>query len=270
VVGFFGGEARMFKIRCNRCGAEISGLLPNSTVFGAFVTCAKCIEEVAKAEISVVAQMYKERNDLKWHLGIFEDIGLVSDINIENRCRVASLTRRLNEIIPDSDLEEAFIDVGCNCGHFLRHLWLRGARNLIGAEPREAHLNLAKAWTEKEGADCMVWQNRAVEDIRPAELDGKIVLALGLIYHLPDPDVFLEQIKASTMKYCILESQVFEDEEYVPEGVENQQHAITEAPIWHPTIESVEAKLDKHGFKWERFDYAPGGQLTRGLWKLSL
>lgn len=251
------------RLKCYMCGRPVSTDIPNSTVMLGFIQCGFCIQ----AELNwKVVQIERHKGMQKVSLGNFDDIGIGTGANEDHRKRIKALEEKIDNIIPDEDLALPIIDIGANCGHFLRKLWLRGARNLTGVEPRKEHLEIARQWCEYEGAE-VTWIEDVCESVTPELLQDKILLVLGLVYHLPDPSVLYKVIKESSFKYGIMESQLWPGDGQRKEDVNNAQHTFVAGQVWSPCPESIEAKFREYGLQYERIDYEPRAGGKRGLWK---
>lgn len=203
-------------------------------------------------------------------LGIFDDIGIDTKITENNRLRLLLLENALDILIPDDCLSYPIVDIGCCSGHILRYLWHRGARNLTGMEPRREHLAVARQWCEKDGADIN-WVHKPAEKVQPKELDGAILLSLGLIYHLQKPVEFFDMIAESNLRYGVVEAQVIAEASFGLEAY-SLVNSISSDPVWNPSKESVEEILDNH-FSWEclpRTSYLASSRAVgsnRYIWK---
>ena len=253
---------------CGICGKSVSGGMSTGVAITAWAICQDCIKKISGDMCESILATLKSSLSTPWHIGIFEDLGLESGITIDNRLRTASLDRLMPTLIPDSDLDSKFFDIGCNCGHYLRRLWDRGARNLRGTEPRKEHVDFAQKWIEILGADVDIHRDRA-ESVKAEELDDTIVLVLGLIYHLNRPELLLQELKDSKMKYAILESQIWPREELCNERNISFQNSCEDTVVWHPTEDAIEKELRNVGLNYERIPFRPHCQTPRALWKVT-
>jgi SAM-dependent methyltransferase len=106
--------------------------------------------------------------------------------------------------------ELRILDLGCHEGGFSIEFARQGS-NVVGIEAREAHFAKASYAKDVLGLTNVEFVHDDVRRVR-AEQYGRfdVVLCLGILYHLPAPDVvpFLEQVAALCTRTAIVETQV--------------------------------------------------------------
>lgn len=117
---------------------------------------------------------------------------------------VADLTNR-----PFSELR--ILDLGCHEGMYAIELAKQGA-TVVGIEGREANIVKAKFASEVLGlGNRITWITDDARNVSPEE-HGKfdVVLCLGLLYHLPHPDVFafLKKLNQVCSRALIIDTHV--------------------------------------------------------------
>ena len=254
---------------CGICEKQCSGPLASSDKIWGYIVCESCLVDGSK-EAAVMARTQKYMDEIVWHLGAFEDINLDSGIGIAQRFILANEERFFERIISNEDLERPIVDIGCNCGHFLRKHWLRGARNITGIEPRQEHIDFGRKWAAIEGAEVN-WINKAIEDVKPDDIpDGAIVFCLGLVYHLHEPNVLFDLLHDCKMHYGIIESQLYAIETMKEETVVIPQNTFTSGKVWQPTMDGIRRKLEERGLTFEELTkYKPACPQPRAMWKVT-
>ena len=123
------------------------------------------------------------------------------------RQRVDRVARLVRDFAPDSTQPLRVLDLGAGDGAFAVRLAEDGA-DVVAVEGRAENVSQIRALVEERGAAVTVI-HRDVRDLpaEPAAFD--VVLCLGLLYHLPPPDVFrlVEHIAGTTRHLAIFETQ---------------------------------------------------------------
>jgi tRNA (mo5U34)-methyltransferase len=154
------------------------------------------------------------------------------------------------------------LDVGCNDGFFLFACRRRGAEEVVGVETEEHFYNHAVLVNRLLGLGGITVHRMSAYDV--GELGAfDVTLALGLIYHLKSPLLFLERAAPITTATIVVETAVRNS----AEDLENRDRGIRGAPAmdfvenppahlhpeggpnwWVPNSECVEAMLRSCGF----------------------
>lgn len=196
------------------------------------------------------------------HVGIFTDIGLDSGSTGDDYKICTAVRDIIANIIPDSDLDSQFVDIGCNCGYHLREISKRGARKLRGIEPRIGHLDFAKEWCRIDGIEAE-WICKPAEAVVETDVNDCIVLALGLVYHLGNIKAFIENLV--TCKYAIIESQIWASAHKGRENSGLPSHCFFDGEIERPSSAYLEEIFKAVGFKHRLYEHRIPG---RGIYKI--
>jgi tRNA (mo5U34)-methyltransferase len=157
------------------------------------------------------------------------------------------------------------LDVGCNDGFFLFACRRLGAEHVVGVETHEHFFNHALLVNQLLDLGGITVHRMSAYDVGEALGQFDVTLALGLIYHLKSPFLFLERVAAITTSTIVVETAIRnsnEDRDNRKRGVagapamdfvENppsQLHPEGGANWWAPNTECVEAMLRVCGFPW--------------------
>lgn len=205
----------------------------------------------------------------KW--GFFDDIGLDTDFERDtiNAERTKVLAQYVNDIVTDDELGCRIVDIGCNCGYFLRGLSKRGAKNLVGVDARAQHLEFIRKWADKDGVSVRLI-NSNVEDLPKELFDNSIVFIFAILQHLAKPFQLLDTIAASDVRYALIESVVWQEERFdIETCVGSRVYGLGDSPKWYPTRIALEREITKRGFVCEFIDdyrgKMPSYSVTREL-----
>lgn len=101
------------------------------------------------------------------------------------------------------------LDIGCHEGWWSAQLAVRGARRVLGIDPRPGHIERAEKIRRIAGMGNLAFQTGNLYDqdaFTGAPYD--ITLFIGLLYHLDNPVWALEKARALTRGICVVETQV--------------------------------------------------------------
>jgi tRNA (mo5U34)-methyltransferase len=172
------------------------------------------------------------------------------------------LWESVSELLPSLEGKRV-LDVGCNDGFFLFACRRLGAKEVVGVEVREHyydHAVLVNRLLDLGGINVHLL---SAYDVGEALGQFDVTLALGLIYHLKNPFLFLERVSAITTSTIIVETAVRNSNEDLRnrelgrvgapclEFIENPPSELNPegAPNWWvPNTECVSAMLRVCGF----------------------
>jgi SAM-dependent methyltransferase len=101
------------------------------------------------------------------------------------------------------------LDVACHEGYFALELARRGCGRVVGLDVREEHVAHADLVRRTHRLDTLSFVRGDVLAIDPATFGRfDVVLAFGLLYHLPDVVGAMAVLRALTARVCLVETQV--------------------------------------------------------------
>jgi tRNA (mo5U34)-methyltransferase len=172
------------------------------------------------------------------------------------------LWEEVSGLLPDLKGKRV-LDVGCNDGFFLFACRRLGAEQVVGVEAHEHFFNHAVLVNELLDLGGITVHQMSAYEVGEAFDEFDVTLALGLIYHLKSPFLFLERVAAITTSTIVVETAVRSSNE----DRDNRRRGIASAPAmefvenppaelhpegganwWAPNTECVEAMLRVCGF----------------------
>jgi tRNA (mo5U34)-methyltransferase len=191
-----------------------------------------------------------------------------------------ALWESVSQVLPDLSGKRV-LDVGCNDGFFLFACRQLGAKEVVGIEASEHFFNHAVLVNSLLDPGGISVHQMSAYDVGDEMGEFDVTLALGLIYHLKSPLLFLERVAPITSSTIIVETAVrnsIEDRESRERGVasapamefiENpatQLHPEGGPNWWVPNSECVRAMLRVCGFSQttvsSEFILPPGPERT--------
>jgi tRNA (mo5U34)-methyltransferase len=172
------------------------------------------------------------------------------------------LWERVSALLPDLRGSRV-LDVGCNDGFFLFACRRLGAKEVVGIESSEHFYRHAVLVNELLGLGGIRVELMSAYDVGEELGTFDVTLALGLMYHLKNPFLFLERVSAITTAQIVVETAVrnsYEDLRNRESGltgppsmefVENPPEELNPegaANWWAPNTECVCAMLRVCGF----------------------
>jgi tRNA (mo5U34)-methyltransferase len=149
------------------------------------------------------------------------------------------------------------LDVGCNDGFFLFACRRLGAAEVVGVD-RDEHF-LGHAALVNELLDLGGISTRLLSAYEVGEELGRfdVTLALGLIYHLKNPFLFIERVSAITTSTIVIETAVRNSDE----DRKNRQRGRASPPSME-FVENDPSELDPEGPpNW----WAPNAECVRAM-----
>jgi tRNA (mo5U34)-methyltransferase len=172
------------------------------------------------------------------------------------------LWAEVSELLPDLRGKRV-LDVGCNDGFFLFACRQLGAEHVVGIEPHEHFFNHAVLVNQLLDLGRITIRQMTAYDVGDELGRFDVTLALGLIYHLKSPLLFLERVAPITTSMIVVETAIRNSEE----DRKNRERGAAGAPAmefvenspaelhpeggpnwWTPNVECVEAMLRVCGF----------------------
>ncbi|MBP7865640.1 MAG: methyltransferase domain-containing protein [Acidobacteria bacterium] len=101
------------------------------------------------------------------------------------------------------------LDIGCHEGWWSAQLAVRGARRVLGIDPRPGHIERAEKIRQITGMENLDF--RAGNLYEQGAFTGApydLTLFIGLLYHLDNPVWALERARVLTRGVCVVETQV--------------------------------------------------------------
>jgi tRNA (mo5U34)-methyltransferase len=117
------------------------------------------------------------------------------------------LWESVSELLPSLEGKRV-LDVGCNDGFFLFACRRLGAKEVVGVEVREHYYDHAVLVNRLLDLGGITIHLMSAYDVGEALGQFDVTLALGLIYHLKNPFLFLERVSAITTSTIIVETAV--------------------------------------------------------------
>lgn len=101
------------------------------------------------------------------------------------------------------------LDVTCHQGWFTTQIALRGAREVLGIDVRDSHIEMASVIKSLADLNNIDFKKRNLYELNLKE-DGEyeLTLFLGILYHLDNPLGALRIIRSVTKHLCVIETQV--------------------------------------------------------------
>jgi tRNA (mo5U34)-methyltransferase len=174
----------------------------------------------------------------------------------------AKLWEAVSGVLPDLR-GRSVLDVGCNDGFFVFACRRLGAERVVGVDRDEHFFSHAVLVNELLDLGGIELQLMSAYDVGEHLGQFDVTLALGLIYHLKNPFLFVERVSAITTSRIIVETAVRNSDE----DRRNRKRGITGAPSmefvenppeelnpegppnwWAPNVECVSAMLRVCGF----------------------
>ena len=112
----------------------------------------------------------------------------------------------VREHLPEPTAGKSVLDVGCNSGLFGLLLKRQGAEPVIGIDLNDHYLQQARVLDQLLETGVR-FENGSVYDLDRLGGPFDIVLALGLLYHLPDPFRALQCLAEQTRELLLIESE---------------------------------------------------------------
>jgi len=114
---------------------------------------------------------------------------------------------RLNEILPEDFGGASVLDVGCNAGYFCLQAKLRGAGRVTGLESYPDWFRQARLCKEiwNLDADYLPLDAHQLSEIKESY---QIVVFTGILYHLKNPLMVLEEVGRICQDAVIVESEI--------------------------------------------------------------
>lgn len=153
----------------------------------------------------------------------------------------ARLWEAVSGLLPDLH-GRSVLDVGCNDGYFLFACRRLGAERVVGVERDEHFRGHAVLVNELLGLGGIDVHLMSAYDVGEQLGRFDVTLALGLIYHLKNPFLFVERVSAITTSRIIVETAVRNSEE----DRENRQQGVTGAPAME-FVENPPSELNPEG-----------------------
>jgi tRNA (mo5U34)-methyltransferase len=173
------------------------------------------------------------------------------------------LWESVKPVLPDLNGKRV-LDVGCNDGFFLFASRRLGAEEVLGLEVHEHYFNHAVLVNQLLDLGGIDIRQMNAYDVGESLGQFDVTLALGLIYHLKNPFLFLERVSALTTGTIIVETAVRNSNE----DRDNRSRGVAGAPSmdfvenppeelnpeggpnwWLPNTECVRAMLAVCGFR---------------------
>lgn len=154
--------------------------------------------------------------------------------------------------LPEDMKGKRVLDIGCSDGFFSFECERRGA-SVLSVD--DATVNPSRGFFVARDilGSQVSFIDSNIYNLNITAL-GKfdIVLALGLLYHLPSPFMALKIIKSLVKEKVIIQTHIHDHEEpimkFIPNPYRKQGHGHS---MWHPSIPALKLMLEDIGFKYE-------------------
>lgn len=126
-----------------------------------------------------------------------------------HRSRAEVIFPFLDRIYGDAWNCTTCIDLACNQGWFTTQVALRGARQVVGVDIRESHINASNVIKHLCALDNVTYQRADLFDLTVQDTGQfDITLFLGILYHIDNPILALNKVRSLTRQLCVIETQV--------------------------------------------------------------
>lgn len=140
--------------------------------------------------------------------------GVVSDstevlIDEIHNVRAELIFPYLDKVFGERWNDVSCVDIGCHEGWWSTQLAARGAKSVLGIDPRDSHLERASVIQELTTLDNISYKNGNIYSLNPSEIGTfDLCLFVGVLYHLDNPADALSKVRSLTHSLCVIETQV--------------------------------------------------------------
>jgi tRNA (mo5U34)-methyltransferase len=183
------------------------------------------------------------RQFMPWRKGPFEFFG----VHIDTEWRSDWKWQRVQDKVNDLNGKRV-LDVGCGSGYHLYRMHQAGAEQVIGIDPTTLFFYQFQC-LKRYSMDANIHYLPIGIEHMPASQAFDSVFSMGVLYHRPDPLLFLKQLKSQLVRngQLILETLVVEGDEstvLLPKGRYAQMRNV----YFLPSIPAMILWLEKVGF----------------------
>jgi tRNA (mo5U34)-methyltransferase len=184
------------------------------------------------------------RQFMPWRKGPFEFFG----VHIDTEWRSDWKWQRVKPHIQDLSGHRV-LDVGCGSGYHLFRMHESGAEQVIGIDPTTLFFYQFQCLKRYSSGLNIHYLPLGIEDM-PQSKAFDTVFSMGVLYHRPDPLLFLKQLKSQLVKngQLVLETLVIEGNENTV-LMPKDRYAQMRNVYFLPSIAAMILWLEKVGFK---------------------
>ncbi|MDJ0655230.1 MAG: methyltransferase domain-containing protein [Xanthomonadales bacterium] len=130
-------------------------------------------------------------------------------LNAVHSTRLAMMDAALEPLYGSDYSGARVVDLACHQGYFALELARRGAREVLGVDARQEHVDDASLMAEVLGHHQFSARQSDIHALETGAMGRfDICLMLGLIYHLENPVGAIRTAHALTGRVCFIETQV--------------------------------------------------------------
>jgi tRNA (mo5U34)-methyltransferase len=184
------------------------------------------------------------RQFMPWRKGPFDFFGVFVDTEWRSDWKWQRLKPHINDLS-----SHRVLDVGCGSGYHLFRMREAGAKQVIGIDPTTLFFYQFQC-LKRYGADLNIhYLPLGIEDM-PQSKAFDTVFSMGVLYHRPDPLLFLKQLKSQLLNggQLVLETLVIEGDESTV-LMPKDRYAQMRNVYFLPSIPAMILWLEKVGFK---------------------